>query len=480
MVKRCVAALSVVVACTFLTARPVVHAQSSGTDRYLVVFKADRVPSDIAARIAANGGTLVRAFGEIGVVSAAGDEAFAAGMANDSQVMAVGGEHVFGLPQTTAVEVQPDAAVEAGAPTSADSYYKPYQWDMRRIGAPEVWARLPVSANTARVAVLDVGVMDTHPDLAGQVEYSETTSYCGTIAPYSGGYPIYASYIDFDAHPVWSPADGCTSLSTPRFEWHGTHVAGTVAAKFGGGRAVGVAPDARVGAFKVFDLYQYKGAKAVGAFDGPIFTAIIEAAQRGYRVINMSLGSTALRNNKSDNASWLAWDRIAKWANRQGVVIVAAAGNSAFDLNGVIASVPSDLPTVVSVSASAASLLVTDANGVTNLAPGSPDLLASYSNFGASVNITAPGGDCGDAACSDGRYFILNDGIAASGAATYYLAAGTSMAAPHVSAVAAYASAIHPDWTPGQVRAWLESTAQPLGDRQAFGHGMVNANAAVR
>ncbi len=60
------------------------------------------------------------------------------------------------------------------------------------------------------------------------------------------------------------------------------------------------------------------------------------------------------------------------------------------------------------------------------------------------------------------------------------LAAGTSMATPHVSAVAAYVRAIHPDWTPGQVRAWLQSTAQTIGHRPGFGHGMVNADAAAR
>ena len=110
---------------------------------------------------------------------------------------------------------------------------------------------------------------------------------------------------------------------------HGTHVSGTVAAKFGGGRVVGVAPDACVAAYKVFDRFRYTDANnnlvdGVGAFDGPIFTAIIDAVLSGYKVISMSLGGALDRNNKSDNASWLAWDRVAKFANRNGVVIVAA------------------------------------------------------------------------------------------------------------------------------------------------------------
>lgn len=478
MLKRSIVALLAVLTCAFITVQPVVQAQSS-TDRYLVVFKAEKVPADLATRIAANGGTLIRAFNEIGVASVIGDEKFAARMGHDAQVSSVGAEHVFGLPETTAVEL-PSVADPMGAPTAADVYYKTYQWDMRRIGAPDVWARLPVSAITPRVAVLDVGVMDNHPDLAGQVDTSISTGYCSTSGgpDNTAGYPIYTTMIDFDAHPSWSPTDGCAAIGGTDYEWHGTHVAGTIAAKFGGGRAVGVAPDAKVGAYKVFDIYKYNGELYVGAFDAPIFTAIIDATNRGYGVISMSLGSTQMRNVKSDNASWLAWDRVAKWANRQGVVIVAAAGNAGLNLNGHTANIPSDLPTVISVSASAASLLAPDANGA--LSPAGPDLLASYSNYGAAVNITAPGGDCPPAGACDSHYWILNDGISASGGVAYYLATGTSMATPHVSAVVAYVRAIHPDWGPGQVRAWLQSTAEAIGHRQAFGHGMLDANAAAR
>jgi subtilisin family serine protease len=55
----------------------------------------------------------------------------------------------------------------------------------------------------------------------------------------------------------------------------------------------------------------------------------------------------------------------------------------------------------------------------------------------------------------------------------------TSTAAPHVSAVAAYVRALHPTWTPGDVRSWLKTTAEPLGNRQSFGAGLLNADGAV-
>jgi subtilisin family serine protease len=454
------------------------------TGRYVVVFKAEALPADAATRIAKNGGQLTRAFGQVGVAIVQGDTAFASRMAKDTKVLSVGTEHMFALPDAVTVEMSAEAVAAEAAPTAADGLYGSYQWDMRRIGAPAVWARLPVAATAPRVAVLDVGVMDSHPDLVGQVDNSISTAYCTTVGPNgSAGYPGYATLIDFNTYPNWSPADGCTAAPIS-YETHGTHVAGTIAAKFGGGLMVGVAPDAKVGAYKVFDRYRYTDAnnhvvEAVGGFDGPIFAAIVDATQRGYPVISMSLGSHVLRNDKGSNASWLAWDRVAKWANRNGALLVASAGNSAYNLNGTLAHVPSDLSTVMSNSATGTSQLLLNA-GVRNAATGS-DTLASYSNYGSSVDIAAPGGDCSpDANCADGHYLIANDGISASGAATYYLMAGTSMATPHVSAVAAYVRSMHPQWTPGTVRSWLKEHAQAIGSRQAFGAGLVDADASAQ
>jgi subtilisin family serine protease len=475
-------ALLAALASTAATAAPATT--TSPTGRYLVVFKSEVLPADAAQRITKQGGRVNRAIDPIGVVVVNADAGFVARMAKDSKVLSVGTEHMFQLPEALSREFtdEENAALE-GAPTSADVYYKPYQWDMRRMGAPAVWARLPVAAAAPRVAVLDTGVMDTHPDLVGQVETSVSTTYCNTSggANNTAAFPIYSSFIDFDAFPNWEPANGCAAAAST-YESHGTHVAGTIAAKFGGGGVVGVAPDAKIGAFKVFDRYRYTDADglhdAVGAFDGPLFTAIQMATQAGYPVISMSLGSHVLRNDKGSNASWLAWDRIAKWANRNGTLLVASAGNSAYNLNGTLAHVPSDLSTVMSTSATGTSQLV-NTGGVYSAAAGS-DILAEYSNYGSSVDAAAPGGDCGpDLSVCDGRYLIANTGISSTGGATYLLMAGTSMATPHVSAVAAYVRSIHPSWTPGQVRDWLKSTAQDLGNRQYFGAGMVDVDAAA-
>jgi subtilisin family serine protease len=470
------------------TAADAARTATAGNGRYLVVFKTDTLPASAAAQVRAAGGIVNRAFPKLGVVSAAGGPGFAAAMAKSSSVAAVGQERFVAAPEVMTLEtVAADATAEAG-PQPIDGYEIAYGWDMRRMNAPAVWAALPLATGdrVATVAVLDVGVMDNHPDLVGQWTVSKSTAYCSTSGGLNNtaGYPIYSTLIDFDAFPDWTPADGCTAAPTT-YEWHGTHVASNIAAKFGGGRAIGVDPDARVAIYKVFDRYRYTDADGlhedVGAFDGAMFSAIVDAVDSGIPVISMSLGSTAIRSNKSDNASWLAWNRVAKYANRGGAVVIASAGNAALDLNGAVAHLPSDIPTIISTSASAISKLVVDPTGTMYVpAPDAVDYLASYSNYGAaSIDVTAPGGDCSPIDGCLRQYFIFGDYIFPSGAAGYAWSAGTSMATPHVSAVAAMVRALHPDWDPGTVRSWLRENAQDLGNPQAFGHGMCMADAVL-
>jgi subtilisin family serine protease len=465
---------------------------AAAADRYVVVFKTEAsLPTDAGDRVRRAGGRPTRVLPAIGTIVASGDAVFAELMARDRDVLAVGIERLRRRPPSVAIPFDParTSAPEA-APTPADNLYF-FQWNMRRIGAPAVWSRFPLSTGGRRpiVALLDSGVADDHPDLAGQVVATNATSYCNTPGGSANtpSYPKYSSYVDLVANPDWSPADGCSPLPSPTFDFHGTHVGGTIAARFDGGRVVGVAPESGIAAYKVFDVIRIDDPDAgptfvIGAFDGPVFAAIIHAATAGYPVINMSLGGLLDRSIEEDNATWQAWNRVAKFATKQGTLIVASAGNQATNLNGPIAHIPSDLPSVVSTSATGWSQLQLGSSGLVEPAPGSHDVLAFYSNFGSPVDIAAPGGDCGPVAEPDClvEYLVLSSSINPAGALGYAFAAGTSMAAPHVSAVAAMVRALHPNWSVAKTRSHLQSTAQNLRPRRHFGHGILDADRAVR
>ncbi len=455
--------------------------------RYLVVFKTATAPADAGTRITKAGGKSSRTLAKVGVSSFVGTPAAAAKLALDPAVLSVNREHSYKVPATR-TQLAPSSI---GSPTAVDEAYF-LQWDIRRIGAPAVWARTQGGARP-RVAVLDTGVMTDHPDLAGQICGEKAFTYCQMGAAPSVAYPAYDQLIDFTGP---TPPTGCSDA--PRsFQAHGTHVSGTVAGKFGGGAIVGVAPNACVAAYKVFDRFRDFIRDADGnivgtfedysAWDEPLFAAIIDAADAGIPVISMSLGASFdIRDGK---ATWEAWKRVVTYANARGSLIVAAQGNSELDLTGTLVNIPSDLPHVLAVSATGTSQLDVDTAGNLVAAPGS-DVLAFYSNYGKPVDLAAPGGDCGPLFPQEcfAEHLILSSYIfdgsefpgAEPGVPGYSFFAGTSMATPHVAAVAAQVRALHPNWSAQATRAHLSNTATVIGPTAYFGKGLLNADLAVR
>lgn len=232
--------------------------------------------------------------------------------------------------------------------------------------------------------------------------------------------------------------------------WHGTHVAGIVAAV--GNNAGGVAGVA-YGA-KVLPL---RALGKCGGYTSDIADAIVWAAGGSVagvpanpnpaRVINLSLGG----GGACDNTTQAAIDRV----RALGAVVVVAAGNEASNVSN---SSPANCRGVVAVAAT-----------------GPSGGRASYSNFGTGVTLAAPGGDSGGGILS-----TLNSGSTVPAADSYAAYMGTSMATPAVSGVVALMLSANPRLTPDNVSSILQATARafPASCNQC-GAGLVDAAAAV-
>jgi len=219
---------------------------------------------------------------------------------------------------------------------------------------------------------------------------------------------------------------------------HGTHVAGTVAQSTNNGYGVaGVAYEASLMPLKVLDGY---GSGTVA----DIAEAIKFAADNGADVINMSLGG--------GGDSQLMHEAI-KYAHHKGVAIIAAAGNA----NQNAAAYPARYPQVISVAA-------LDSSGEK----------APYSNFGAGVDISAPGG-------SEAGKILQNTIDPETGEAVFAGFQGTSMAAPHVAGVAALVKALGVQ-EPDQVFSVLQKSSRVIQDDALnyFGAGQLDAAGAVK
>jgi subtilisin family serine protease len=221
---------------------------------------------------------------------------------------------------------------------------------------------------------------------------------------------------------------------------HGTHVTGIIAAAANNGiGVVGLAPDLTVLVIKAGDC---QGQLA----DSDVEQAIAVAESSGARVINLSFGgtdySTSLEQSIED-----AWNK--------GIVVVAAAGNQASSTPYY----PAAFPNVVAVAA-------TDSN----------DNLASFSSFGPDITIAAPGVSVLNLVPPD----VAVDGYSTS---LYASLNGTSMATPHVAAVAGLILSVTCGLTAGQVVSDLEQGATPLGvgiPNWSFGYGRLDAAGAFR
>jgi serine protease len=361
----------------------------------------------------------------------------------------------------------PPAARPSSITPSAFGY--PFQsWHYGMVDLPEAWSITTGSA-AVLVAVVDDGIRFDHPDIAANLtadgrDFVSNTKYrvCGTTADSIGNAGDSDGY---DADPTipasygFDPFADCVTPAEP-FGGHGLHVAGTIGA-LGSQVAIGANWTVRIRPVRALGVTGFGSEYDVA--QGILYAAGLPAdngaggtvqAGSAARIINMSLGA--------GQASAILQNAIVS-AHGAGVLLVASAGNSSTS----DPSYPAAYPEVLSVAA---------------LGPdGQP---TSYSNFGATIDLAAPGGDFADAAPGDegnvfGSFGVLSTGWDFQDAQpTWFFAAGTSMAAPHVSGVAALLLAHEPGLSRDDLRTRLTTYAVDSGAAgrdDLYGYGIVNA-----
>jgi serine protease len=344
-----------------------------------------------------------------------------------------------------------------GRVTAAQNVNDPFfprQWHMHRIGAEEALERNPSDGAGVIVAVIDTGVAAGN---GSQFPFRRAPDMEAT--QFLPGF----DFVDDDAQPLdlGSAADPDRPFSTPRFG-HGTFVASVIAATVDNGLAgIGVAPRVTILPVRVLDVDGFGTSSDVA--EGIRF-----AVDAGARVLNLSLGGTGIAQ--------VTREALQHAADR-GVVVVAAAGNDAEEPDvfedelGSDVAWPARFPTVLAI-------------GATNF----DDQRASYSNFGPSLDLVAPGGgDPGRELPGNVRDAVLAtsflyDPVTDEAFYGGFWATGTSFACPHAAGAAALLVALGVD-DPEAVRAMLELTVRELGgegfDTQT-GFGLLDAAAAHR
>jgi subtilisin family serine protease len=483
----------------------------SATNAYLVLYADDASAEAAHAAIAAAGGQIAHENTAIGLAEVWSDNAdFLAQVKADASVKGAARDRSIGTSepgrgykfaderlQEERAQKRPHSGGPAVKPAPGTEALSGYQWDMEMIGVLDSDGEPQLEERGAGVlvGVIDTGIDGNHPDIAPNFSNSLSRNFT-TDMPDIDGPCEYADCVD----PPNVDHDG-----------HGTHVAGTIASPLNGLGITGVAPEAT--------LVNIRAGQDSGFFFlGPTVAALTYAADAGIDVVNMSFYVDPWLYNCPSAADYIsaaegkptpeeleeqrmiydAMHAALDYAHQAGVTMIAAAGNGATDLDAATRfddtspdyplgteyertvtnqclDLPSEGPNVMSVSA-----------------VGPSGIKADYSNYGVSeITVAAPGGYFRDffgtkqfrsalseiwapypevVAASLGEInkgggvpsneFVLRSCTKEAGCSYYQGIQGTSMAAPHVTGVAALViGALGGDADPDLVRAIIEQSA---------------------
>ncbi|MGW0884865.1 S8 family peptidase [Streptomyces sp. NPDC002671] len=434
---------------------------------YVVNTSTDqRTIESVQQEITRNGGTVVASYDQIGVIVVhSANPDFGKQMRQVRGVQSAGATRTApltaaGTTDEGSVQLlsRAEAAKAAESATAGQEPLEADQWDLRAIGADKAATINPGSPHVT-VGVIDTGVDDTHPDIAPNFSASQSANCVSGKADTTYG--------------AWRPADAS--------HYHGTHVAGEIAAARNGIGVAGVAPGVKVASITVAqpDSTQL-------FYPESVVCAFVFAADHGVDITNNSYYVDPWMYNCMDDPDQRAIvdavNRAQLYAQVKGTLNVASAGNSNHDLDADAISdtsspddstaatrtvdphecfdVPTQLPGVVTVSA-----------------VGVKGVKSYYSSYGNGVvDVAGPGGDkyqIPDTPSKNGRILstLPNN--------QYGFLQGTSMAGPHVAAVAALLKSAHPHATPFQLQALLKAEANnpgcPDGPYDYNGDGVVDA-----
>ncbi|MEN3586398.1 S8 family serine peptidase [Streptomyces sp. ZYX-F-203] len=352
--------------------------------------------------------------------------------------------------------VVPDKRMYATAATPNDTEYD-RQWDLFEstagMNVPDAWDE--ATGDGVNVAVIDTGYV-AHADLAANVVSGYDFISDPWMAQDGGGRDSnpadVGDWMDKGECGIDADGDPVPSADTNN-SWHGTHVAGTIAATAGNNKGIaGIAYDATIQPVRVLGKCGGTTADIIDAITWASGGSVsgVPSNSTPADVINMSLGGEGTCDAGTQSAINSAVSR--------GTTVVVAAGND--NLNARLFN-PASCGNVITVAAS-------DRQGNR----------AYYSNYGSVVDITAPGGET-PSSSANGIWSTLNTGSRSVGSDTYAAYQGTSMAAPHIAGLAALMYEATPSITPAQVESTIKSNARTLPGSCSGGCGYGLADAAA-
>jgi lantibiotic leader peptide-processing serine protease len=369
-------------------------------------------------------------------------------------------------------------------------------WGMRAVQAgPSSFAN--ATGAGVSVGVIDSGVDFNHGDLEANIDVARACSF------------IFSNTPTADPGEV-ANGDCSNKAAVQDLNGHGTHVSTIIAAPDNGIGVVGVAPEATIVPLKACTIAGFCFADSVAA-------ALRYAGDQGLDVVNLSLFADPFlyycKSDAEQKAILTTLETAARYAQQRGVVIVASAGNELDDLGHPVTDETSpDWPPDTNITREVRNncrVAPAELNGVLTVSAVGPTTLASYSNVGGSVEVTAPGGDAAQtpgttfgrilagwsSTDATGTWEALSAANRAvlDGTDRYVWISGTSMSSPHAAGVATLVKELHPNWNTGAVVAAVKRSATPMscpanwpaddvrqchgngGNTSFFGSGMVNA-----